>query len=338
MTPVILGLDVGGANLKAATTDRRSASVPFPLWRHPDRLAAAVAELVAQFPDVEELAVTMTGELCDCYLTKREGVSTIVSAVEAAAGGRLVRVWTTDGRFVNPADARWEYLAVASANWHALAAFAGGYVPRGTALLIDIGSTTTDLIPILDGVPWADGRTDMQRLRLGELVYTGVRRTPATTLLGPAYAAELFATAHDAYLLLGLAAEDAADCDTADSKPATREAAHARLSRMLCGDPHLTSLDETRALAQTMIDRQRAQLLAAVRGLLPRLHDMRRSALHPTRRAVVSGSGEFLAHRLLREVEREFDEVLSLGDRLGPQLSTCAPAFAVADLARERRP
>src|SRR4051794_1172212 len=66
MAQTILGLDIGGANLKAATADKRAVSVPFPLWKQPDKLPAALAELVAKFPEAEELAVTMTGELCDC--------------------------------------------------------------------------------------------------------------------------------------------------------------------------------------------------------------------------------------------------------------------------------
>src|SRR5205809_142315 len=112
MAPVVLGLDIGGANLKAATADRRAASVPFALWKHPDRLPAALGELVARFPDAAELAVTMSGELCDCYETKRQGVHAILDAVEAVAAGRRVRVWGTGGGFVDVAAARANTLAV----------------------------------------------------------------------------------------------------------------------------------------------------------------------------------------------------------------------------------
>src|SRR5438445_9740289 len=101
---VVLGLDIGGANLKAATADKRAVSVPFALWKEPGRLPAALAELVAHFPDADELAVTMTGELCDCYETKREGVNAILDATEFAAKGRAIRVWSTDGSFVSAAD------------------------------------------------------------------------------------------------------------------------------------------------------------------------------------------------------------------------------------------
>src|SRR6476661_760547 len=101
----VLGLDVGGANLKAATADGRAVSVPFALWKQAERLPAALGELVANFPDANEFAVTMTGELCDCYETKRQGVNAILDAVEAAAAGQRVRVWGTGGGFVDLAAA-----------------------------------------------------------------------------------------------------------------------------------------------------------------------------------------------------------------------------------------
>src|SRR6476469_11134043 len=100
-TPGILGLDIGGANLKAATPDKRALSVPFALWKQPDKLPAALAELVAKFPDAEELAVTMTGELCDCFETKRDGVNAIIKGVRFASAGRRIRVWRTDGAFLD---------------------------------------------------------------------------------------------------------------------------------------------------------------------------------------------------------------------------------------------
>src|SRR5204862_310638 len=106
MPPTILGLDVGGANLKAATADRRAVSVPFALWKQPDRLPAALGELVGRFPDADELAVTMTGELCDCFETKRDGVNAILTAVLNVSRSRPIRVRTTDGVFVDTETAR----------------------------------------------------------------------------------------------------------------------------------------------------------------------------------------------------------------------------------------
>src|SRR5205823_3022412 len=130
------------------------------------------------------LAVTMTGELCDCFESKRQGVQAILAAVETVAVPGVIEIWRSDGRFVNLEGARADPLSVAAANWLALATFAGRWAPQGAALVIDIGSTTTDVVPLWDGHPIPRGRSDPERLRCRELIYMGVRRTPVCALLG----------------------------------------------------------------------------------------------------------------------------------------------------------
>src|SRR5262249_6004559 len=154
----------------------------------------------------------------------------------AVAPDTPVRVWLNDGRFVSPATARATPLAAAAANWLALAAFAGRYAPRGPALLIDIGSTTTDIVPLLDGRPVPLGLTDPARRRSWGRVDGGVRRAPLGAVAGGQGAAEWSATPLDASLILGPVAEAPDDRNTADGRPATRAAAPARLARMLCAD------------------------------------------------------------------------------------------------------
>src|SRR5262245_53302521 len=166
----ILGLDIGGANLKAAHTDGHARSVAFALWRDPAGLALALSELVADMPPSDVLAVTMTGELCDCFDSKSEGVRAILDAVVTVAGARPVRVWDHDGLFSDLERARSEPLTVASANWLALAVYAGRFVPAGNALLFDIGTTTTDIVPFVEGKPRPGGHTDPDRLDCHELV------------------------------------------------------------------------------------------------------------------------------------------------------------------------
>src|SRR5262245_29735015 len=219
MTTRMLGLDIGGANLKAVYLSGACRSVPFALWRSPGELAPRLGELVASLPPADALAVTMTGELCDCFACKRDGVEHILTAVESVAGGRAVHVWLTTGRFADPADVRRSPLLAAASNWLALATWAGRLAASGPALLIDIGSTTADLVPLEDGRPTPLGRSDPERLKCRELVYTGVRRTPVCALLGEDGAAEWFATTQDVYLVLGESAEAPGDCDTADGRP-----------------------------------------------------------------------------------------------------------------------
>ncbi len=322
----ILGLDIGGANLKAAHSAGAAASAPFPLWKNPAGLAGALRELVRRLPTAEGWAVTMTGELCDCFGTKREGVAAILDAAARAAGPTPVQVWRTDGRLVSPDEARRTPLRTAAANWLALATFAGRLAPRGPALLLDMGSTTTDIIPLVDGVPVPQGRTDTERLQSGELVYTGIRRTPLCALLSDV-AAEFFATTLDVYLVLGVLPEDPNERDTADGRPATRNLAHARLARMICGDLETTTEDERLRLAHRFHQRQHYLLdnaLQCVAESLPALPET----------VILSGIGEPVT-RILPVVE-SVRRVVSFREQFGPAISEAACAYALAVLAAER--
>jgi len=336
----IVGLDIGGANLKAASVDGQAASRSFAIWREPDRLPGQLHELLADLPPADALAVTMTAELADCFETKSEGVRRILDSVLQAAAGCPVVVWQTGGEFVSVADAKELTQLVAAANWHALATFSGRLAQEGDAILIDIGTTTTDLIPIHDGLPVPWGLTDRGRLASHELVYTGVGRTPICSLasrvaLGDqnvGLAAELFATTRDIYLLTGDHPEDSNCRDTADGRPATRADAARRLARMLCCDSTEISDDELLDVAGQIATIQLDLLGHALRRVIGISRDG-----HPLETVLVSGSGSFLARRLVASHHdlagaRQVD----LSECFSSDIATAACAFATARLAQER--
>jgi (4-(4-[2-(gamma-L-glutamylamino)ethyl]phenoxymethyl)furan-2-yl)methanamine synthase len=324
MSEAVLGLDIGGANLKAALSSGPAISRPFALWKRPNDLAAELTHLIVDVSPPAtrgglNVAVTMTGELCDCFPTSRAGVLHILDAVASAFPESSIHVWRADGRFASIDAARADPRPCAAANWLALATFAGRFAPKGSALLVDIGSTTTDLVPLFDGIPVPTARTDPERLKAGELVYTGVRRTPACALMGIGGAAEFFATTLDVYLLLDRIAEDAADTDTADGRPATRDGAHSRLARMFCGDAETIRRTATVALAKRLSLIQKQAIDRAARRF-------------QFRSLIVSGVGEFLA----REVFADFaGPIVSLAEQLGPERSAAAAAAAVAELFKD---
>jgi len=336
MSENVIGLDIGGANLKAANANGSACLWPFELWKHPETLADMLRELCDAFPDpIDRFAVTMTGELCDCFFTKRQGVTHILNAVETVADGRRVDVWTTDGVFVDLVAAHASPKKVAASNWHALATFVAQHI-AANAILIDVGSTTTDVIPIENRTVTATGRTDEERLVSKELVYTGVSRTPICAIMGRDVMAELFATSLDAYLVLADAEEDATDTGTADGRPATRVFARARLARMLGGDIETIDEERTRLLAVSVAVRQRAMIVEA-------LHTVFRRMTQQPDSVIISGSGEFLAQAAWVDFSAERDrettdgvELISLGERLGPELSQTACAYALAVLGGER--
>jgi len=333
----IIGLDIGGANIKASDGERRSISQPFPLWQHPDALGETLREMSAPFEPFQAVALTMTGELADCFATKAEGVSRILAAAEEAAA-RPVHVWQTSGEFVPPDVAREFPRLTAAANWNALATWAARMAPEGPALLIDIGSTTSDLIPLLDGMPVPTGRTDLERLLSRELVYTGVRRTPVCAVadsvpLGDHWcplAAELFATMEDVSLILGDIEEDSNRSDTADGRPTTRPAARARLARMLCCDETELTDPQLVEIATYLRERQLAQLTSAIAQVVEPLSSAPGIVL-------ICGEGEFVARGAARaSLHLQASEFLSLSSSLGPTHSQAACAFALARLGRER--
>lgn len=323
-----LGLDIGGANLKAAHRDGTARTVPFALWKDPERLLPELTRLCASMPDHTRLAVTMTGELCDCFETKRAGILAILQSVRHLPARLPVRVWTTHGRFLEIHEAVEDPYSVAAANWLALATYIAQRFANENVLLTDTGSTTTDIVYLRRGHPAPRALTDPGRLRSGELVYTGVRRTPICSVLGMDVAAEFFATMLDAYLVDGSWAENAHDRDTADGRPATIAHARARLARMRCADMETFSAEEAYELAQRALRMQWQIVGRAIARVLA-------NRAMPDR-VVLAGSGAILGQRVLAtHPEWASWPVTRLSDLLGPALSEAACAYAVAMLAAE---
>src|SRR5688572_17808348 len=330
-----LALDIGGANVKAADGLGYAQSSPFALWREQARLAHQIRSAISEAPPCDHLAVTMTGELADCFESKAAGVRFILQAAAAGSDNRHSRVYLSDGRLVSPqVAAQLPHLAAAS-NWHALATFAGRYAAGKSALLVDVGSTTCDVVPLSGGRPASRASSDTKRLVAGELVYTGIERSPVCAVAGRVpyrgescpLVQELFATMRDVYLILGKLTEDPADCDTADHKAATRPAARLRLGRMVAADSEEFNHRDAVALAQSVADAQASRLAAAITEVLARQSP-------PPEIIILSGHGDFLVLEALEVAQITLPRV-SLASELGAAISRCAPAHALAVLARE---
>lgn len=330
-----LALDIGGANIKAADGVGYSATYPFPLWKDSAKLSRQLRTIISEAPQSDHLVVTMTGELADCFATKAIGVKFILDAVGKASDNRHARVYLSDGRMVTPQVALNFPQFVAAANWHVLATFAARFAPNRTALLIDIGSTTTDIIPIVNNVVTTRGSTDTTRLLSGELVYSGVERTAVCAVVQQVpyrgqkcpVAAEYFATTLDAYLVLERLPENPNNTNTADGKPATKGAARVRLGRVIAADEEEFNHRDAIVMAEAIANAQLARIAGAVKHVVSRLPQ-------PPNVYILSGHGEFLALKGLEDFP-PVSEVVRLSEKLGPEISRCAPAHALAVLARE---
>ncbi len=336
-----VGLDIGGANLKMARSDGSAIEVPFPMWKNHEALTTELERLLEDVPDDVGIAVTMTGELADCFDSKEHGVQQIVDSVVQAAGDRTVTFYQTDGDWCDSEVAKEQPLMVASANWHALATLASSFLTSGSGFVIDIGSTTTDVIPVLTSFPGGAGQhpvTDFNRLIASQLVYTGVWRSPLNALVRQIridgkpvpLANELFATIADAYIWKGILNEDANSRQTADARPATRPCAGTRLARMVCSDVNEVSKQVVDAIAEAAIFENENLITNAIQQVVSRHHDL-------PLEFVVSGAGAWLADEILTKTfEDQPVTVHRLHELLDESACRSAAAFAVMKLAENR--
>jgi len=319
-------VDIGGANTKAARLQGRSlrtASRPFEVWRDREALAAILRTVAAEAGDADAVAITMTAELSDAFRTKREGVAFVLAAAEEALGDRPLSVLTTSGELVSMGEARERPGDVAAANWVATALAVAD--AHADALLIDVGSTTADVVPISSGRVAASADNDLDRLQAGELVYTGALRTnlaaiaPRVPVRGGwcPVASESFAISADVHLVLGHLSEDEYDCPTPDGRPATAPFARERIARLVCADAEQLAAGEIDAIAAFLHGEQLRQIEDAARRVA--------RPLPPTAPVVAIGAGAFLGREVAARLGR------TAADAPAP-----SPAAALAALLARR--
>jgi probable H4MPT-linked C1 transfer pathway protein len=294
----------------------------------------AFGEALAGLPAAEFHAVTLTGELSDVFADRQEGVVYLSQMVAQA----LPQVMIYAGRagFVSPQDTVNHVGDIASANWHASASLAAQR--HGEGLLIDIGTTTADLIPFRNGRITSSGYSDAERLQTGELVYTGVVRTPVMAIAQEAsfrnrkqrLTGERFATMADVYRLTGELPEDSDPYPTADQRGKGLKESAQRLARMVGMDASDAALPDWVALASDFAGQQLALLQKAATQVLMA------SSLPATALILGAGCGRFLAHRLAESSGRpysDFSDLINADPKAREMAARCAPAVSVAILA-----
>jgi len=331
----VIGWDIGGVNTKAARVENGAAlaarNEPFEIQRAPSTLASRL-EGIATVLGAEKgdaHAITMTAELSQYFRTKREGVSFVLDAVAHAFPGACTGIYSTDGRFLDLAAARATPLLVAASNWAATAALVAAHV--SDTILIDVGTTTTDIIPITDGRVAAIGRTDPERLLSGELLYLGAVRTPVEAIAHrvplhdglAGVSAESFALSGDIHVWRGELAPEGYTAPTPDARPATREFAGERIARVVCADRDLLDDSDIDCIAAFVSDAMIARIAASITRVRER---------HPhLDTAVIAGHGAFLARAAARRAGLRIatDDLIATGT---PRAVGAETAFAVACL------
>nr|MDO8083584.1 hydantoinase/oxoprolinase family protein [Candidatus Sigynarchaeum springense] len=355
---MLLGIDIGGVNIKCASIPWKDSEQLshalltkhfFPLWEKTVRelrtkLTCVVDEHVAnarsRLASADNVTVytcaSITGELSDAFSSKKEGIEYITSCLsDALASVNQLRQCftimrpkfiTTNGTLITETEAVINHRAVSAANWYATAAWIGSFEPD--CILIDCGSTTTDIIPIANGKPVPKGITDIERLRSGELVYTGVLRAtiPSVTHAVPIHGElvpvsfEKFALMADVHLILGNITREQYDCDTADGRPNTIDDSKKRLARIVCEDAAELGDDVILEMARFLAYSQ-ARIVQDGLEKVARRYDR-------TLPCVLTGLGEgTLAIEAARQAG--FKTIISLSEKFGTTGSTVSSALGI---------
>jgi probable H4MPT-linked C1 transfer pathway protein len=337
----VLGYDIGGANTKAAfisakngkVRDVRVAVEYFPVWKEPEKLPSVLLTLKQRLSAdrLDALGVTMTAELSDAYQTKREGVHHIIGCVKQAFPDVPIYVLNTDSKLESVDVAIREPLGVAAANWAATGWLVAQYL--NDCVVVDVGSTSTSIIPIANGQVAASGKTDLEKLMCGELIYTGSLRTNVTAIVHSisirnvvaGVASELFAASGDVHLVLGNISVEDYTSETADGRGKTVPEASARLARVVCADTEMLTKQEIINIAKYIYSEQVKQVGA---GLAKVYTNIKQRALGKVPVAITGLGKDFLARKAAESINA--DAIVDLSTLVQTEAVLATPAFGVA--------
>jgi probable H4MPT-linked C1 transfer pathway protein len=338
----VLGLDIGGANTKASfikthdgtVKEIRTAMEYFPIWKSgKEQLPRVLERLKKRLVDstvLDGVGVTLTAELSDAYWTKKEGINHVLDCVTEVFGDVQIFVLDVEANLLSVEEARREQLKVASANWAATGWMIKQMIKN--CIVVDVGSTTTSIIPVVNGKIAAEGRTDLEKLQNGELVYSGSLRTNVATIVDaiPVHgrmarvSSELFAQSGDVHLLLGNIAEEEYTAETCDGRGKTKKEARARLARVVCADIDMLTEQEIMDMAKFVYGKQVEQIAGGLKQVYERV---KQSLQEKT--VVVTGLGRnFLARKAAEKAG--FSDIIDMMELASAEAAVVSPSVGVA--------
>jgi probable H4MPT-linked C1 transfer pathway protein len=342
----VLGLDIGGANTKCAYVQTQRGIIRdvkvvvkyFPVWKNPQNLVQVLQELrEAVGGRFDVVGVTMTAELSDVYRTKREGVEHILGCVRKVFSNVPIYVLNTNVCLVTLEESLMEPLGVAAANWGATGWLVAQYFEN--CIIVDVGSTSTSIIPVINGKIAAQGRSDLDKLICGELVYTGSLRTNLATIAQTipvkntvaTVSSELFALSGDIHLILGNIKSEQYISETADGKGTTHKEALTRLARLICADTEMLTEKELTQIAQHLYEKQIQQI---TNGLNQVYKHAKKTASTKVPILIAGLGKDFLARSAAEQIGA--DIIMDLGELLPSEVSLSVPAVGVALMAAKQ--
>jgi len=303
----ILSFDIGGANIKKLVFDvqknkiLKNESYYFPFWERFDDFDSFLSQLKEK---ADRVGFVFTAEMVDAFSSRREGVRFLVQKCSRLFS--QPRFMDRDRKLLLE-DEISEPLKLAGANYVASLHFMEEHLGRG--ILLDIGSTTTDILPFRKGhAPYARG--DLERMMKKQLLYMGCMRTPLAAVASTIRfrgreikpAGELFAVTADVYSALGEL--ESYPTPTPDGRGKDRDESLQRVARMVCSDASELG-DEVWVLCREF---RKAQVEATSHYL------KKVAAEHGMHKAYLGGSGHFLGRSACEMAGMEYQPLHEVTD------------------------
>ncbi len=343
-----LGLDIGGANTKAMflktqegkVTEHKTTLEYFPVWKKEKKqlsnLLKQLKKTLVNSSVLDGVGVTITAELSDAYMTKKEGIHHVLDCVTEVFGDVPLFVLDVEANLLKVQEALKEPLKVASANWAATGWVVSQLIENG--IVVDVGSTTTSIIPIINGKVVADGKTDLEKLQNGELVYSGSLRTNVAAIVKAIpvkekttrICSELFAQSGDVHLILENISKEDYTAETCDGRGKSKKESLARLARVVSADTDMLTDQEIVAMAQFIYEKQVEQIAEGLKQVYERVHLPKEKI-----KIVVTGLGRnFLARKAAEKAG--FNSIMDMKQILDADSAVVSPSVGVALMVATR--
>ena len=323
----IIGWDIGGAHIKAVKIDlqkktSKTEQIYSPIWKNINNLKKSIKLIKNKLGKTNYHAITMTAELSDIFSDRVNGVKYIVKLSSKILGEKNIFFYSKKN-FLKKKLAIKKTFELNSMNWHATASFISNSFPN--CILIDIGSTTTDIIPIKNKRIISKSVNDYQRLKSNELIYLGVLRTPIQAIKKKQNLInENFANLSDVYRILNKIPSSIDLFPTLDNKTKNKHDSARRIARIFGQDYEKKHFLKWKKTAHK-IEREHLKILNMTIKKIEKKKKLNKVPI------IGAGIGEFLVKKVSKQKEY-YSFCSTLNYKKKNQFINCESAISVAML------
>ncbi len=333
-----LGIDIGGAHIKLVGLDEKKELIfvdylKFYFWKEEKSINKIFNYINSKSNKNTLSGITMTAELCDIFKNRVDGFRKIYNYCKKLKNNYFF--YTKSKKIFEKKN----YSAIVSMNWHSI----GRLLEKKykNAIIVDFGSTTTDIICIKNYVIQNKNFDDFSRINSSELVYTGLTRTPIFAINSKVkingknfeIIPEFFSDMSDVYRINSILKKEFDIDETADGKKRSKFLSYSRLSRNFGLDHKKSNQNLIKDLSKKIINTQLERIYLAIGK------NRSKYKIEKKCKIIVCGIGKdvlSLFLNLKKEKVIQFSDLVKCRNQnLKKKAAFHTPAFCIASLLSE---